>query len=69
MNEDRITLRDIYDAVNRLEDKLSKRIDAQDKKIEKVEGFQNKALGVLSIITLLFSSLITYFWSRVLPKD
>jgi hypothetical protein len=69
MSDERITLRDIYDAVNRLEDKLSKRIDGQDKKIERLEGFQNKALGIISIIMLLFSSLVTYFWNRVLPKD
>jgi hypothetical protein len=65
---DNISLRDIYNAVNRLEDKLSKRMDDQDGKIRRIESFQNKALGIVSLGMLIFSSLITYFWKKVLPR-
>lgn len=68
MNEERITLKDVYDAVYRVEDKLGKRLDDQDRKIQELKDFQNRALGILSAGTMLFSALISYFWDKVLRQ-
>ncbi len=65
MNEDRVTLRDIYGALNRIEDKLEKRIEDLEAEVGVLKAFQNKALGILSIISVFVGLASTYIWNKV----
>jgi len=65
MTKETVTLRDVYDAVNRLEDKFSKRLDDVEDDVENLKSFQNKSLGILSILSLFVGSISSYIWSKL----
>lgn len=72
MSEDRVTLRDVYDAINRMEDNLKKefngRLTKVEKDIEDIKSFQNRFLGVMSILSLFLSAAATYIWNQVFNR-
>lgn len=72
MPEERVTLRDVYAALNRLEDKLGKnygdRFKAIEQDIEDIRSFQNKAIGVLGVLSLFFGAISNFIWERLLGK-
>lgn len=65
MAESRVTLKDIYDALNRVEDKYDRRFDNIEKDIDDLQKFQNKALGVLMVVASFVSVAINYIWNKV----
>lgn len=62
---DDVTLRDIYEAVNRLEDKFDKRLKDVEEDIDKLESFQNKALGVAAVLSSFISLIATFIWNKL----
>ena len=52
-----VTLKDIYSAVNRIEDKLDKRIADNSNRIDKVESKLDALIGKVGIGTLVFMSV------------
>lgn len=60
-----ITLRDIYEVVNRLEDKIDDRITPIEKDISDLKSFQNRTLGIVGIVSIVLSGFSSYFWSKV----
>lgn len=66
--DDKVTLRDIYDAVGRLEEKLDKRIGKSEKDIEDLKAFQNKALGITGVFAAFISVAVNTIWERVIKK-
>lgn len=65
MAEERVTLRDIYAAVNRLEDKFDRRIVNIEKDVDDLKSFQNKALGVVSILAMFTSLVANFIWQSI----
>lgn len=65
MAAEKVTLRDVYDAFNRLEDKQDKRLAAIEAKIDNLESFQNKALGMLAVFAAFTSAITTFIWNKV----
>lgn len=65
MTRETITLRDVYDIVNRLESKMDMQFDRHDERINKIEQNQSKALGVIGAITFILSGTMTYVWDRI----
>jgi hypothetical protein len=65
MNTEKITLRDIYDVVNRLEDKVDKRITTVESEIKEMKSFQNRVMGVASVMAAFVSLLATFIWNRI----
>lgn len=63
--QQRVTLRDIYDALNRVEDKYDRRFDAIEKDIDELQKFQNKAIGVLGLASAFVSLIATYIWNKL----
>ena len=51
--------------VNRLEDKFDKRILNIEKDIDDLKRFQNKALGVVSILAMFTSLVVNYIWQSI----
>lgn len=63
-----VTLKDIYDVVNRLEDKVDCRLTAVEKSVDELQSFQNKVLGIASIAAIFVSAIVTYVWNRIVGK-
>lgn len=61
-----VTLRDIYDAVSRLEDKMMVKIDRNETRIESLENNQSKAFGVIGFFALFISAGASYLWDKIL---
>lgn len=68
MDEERVSLRDIYSAVNRIEDKFDKRLDEMDREIANVKSFQNKTLGVLTAVSIFIGGFSSFVWDKILGK-
>jgi len=61
-----VNLRDIYDIVERLENKIDKRIVVAESKIDKLESFNNKAIGVWLATTAIISIASSWIVQKVL---
>ena len=61
-----VNLRDIYDIVERLENKVDKRIVVAENKIDKLESFNNKAIGVWLAITTIMSIASSWIVQKLL---
>lgn len=62
-----VSLRDIYEAVGRLEEKLDKRMTRNEDRLENLESFKDRSLGIISIASLIVGGVFTWIWKQVLP--
>ena len=65
MAKDNVTLRDVYDAVNRIEDKLTKRIDSVEEDVDELQSFQNRILGIATVLSVFISGAATFVWEKI----
>ena len=65
MSKESITLKDVYDAVNRVEDKMDKRITPLESRIDNLEDFKGRALGIFGVISFLGSAVFSWAWERI----
>lgn len=63
--EERVTLRDIYDVVNRLEDKFDGRLKAVEQDVEDIKTCQNRAIGIASVLASFVSLIATFIWNKL----
>ena len=59
MNNGKVTLRDIYEIVDRLETKMDKRLCVVEEKVNELESFRDKLKGQLALITAVISAFLT----------
>lgn len=64
-SRDSVSLRDIYEAVERVEEKMTKRIEKVETDVNALQGFQNKTLGVVSVISLFASAVASFIWEKI----
>lgn len=71
----KITINDVYNVVNRLEDKMDRKFERyeeeQDKilsRVTTIESFNNRALGVLSVVSVFVNIAASYVWNTVIGK-
>lgn len=64
-----VTLKDVYDAVNRLEDKFEKRIKPIETDVNELQKFQNRAMGVLTVFSTFIGLIATFVWNRIIGSD
>ncbi len=62
MTNTKTTLRDIYEVVNRLEDKMDKRLCADEERIEKIEGKLDTLTGRITAGVALLSVFFNAAW-------
>ena len=60
-----VNLRDIYDIVERLENKLDVRLKEVEKRTDNLENFNSKMTGVWLGITSLISLLGSWIWTKI----
>jgi hypothetical protein len=62
MANGKITIVDVYNIVNRLEDKMDKRLCIMEKKVDILEDFKGKVLGMSAIVSTIFGALVSWFF-------
>ena len=65
-SRDSVSLRDIYEAVERVEDKMTKRIEKVESDVNVLQGFQNRALRVVGVISLFASAIASFIWDKII---
>jgi hypothetical protein len=64
-SRDTVSLRDIYEAVERVEEKMTKRIEKVETDVNVLQGFQNRALGVVGVVSLFASAIASFIWEKI----
>lgn len=64
-----ITLSDIYQVCNRLEDKMEKRFGELEDRIAAQESFRNKAIGIIGVVGTFSSVVTTWIWNRIIERQ
>lgn len=65
MSRESITLRDVYEAVNRVEDKMDRRFTPLESRVDNLEDFKGRALGVLGVISFIGSAIFSWAWNKI----
>jgi len=60
-----VSLKDIYEIVERLETKIDRRLVEAEKKIDKLEDFNSRAMGVWFAITTIISIGSSWIIQRI----
>lgn len=60
-----VTLNDIYQVVNRLEDKMDDRLKEVEGRVNILEDFRGKALGIMAVVMFVLSGIFTWVWERI----
>lgn len=63
-----ITLRDIYDICDRLEQKMDRRMCIVEKKIDTLESFRDNLLGKIAVVSVFVSMVFTLFVGWIKDK-
>ena len=63
-----VSLKDIYEIVERLETKIDRRLVETEKKIDKLEDFNSRAMGVWFAITTVISIGSSWIIQRVFKQ-
>lgn len=61
-------LKDINQSVNRLEDKMDKRLSEIEARVDTLEDFRGRILGIASIIAAVFGILGAWVWDKLTKK-
>lgn len=62
---ERVTLKDIYAVVNRLEDKMDDQFKAQETRINSLETSRDYIAGGLGILGLFSSGFAVWVWRKL----
>jgi hypothetical protein len=65
-NGDKVTLRDVYQAIGSLEQKLDKRFERVESKVEILEDFRSKLIGVSLIIGAFAGTIASWVWAKII---
>ena len=60
-----ITLKDVYDVVNRLEDKMDDKFKDHDNRLNKLEDLGSKALAIWGVIAFVGTAVFTWAWNKL----
>ena len=58
-------LKDIYAVVDRMEVKIDKRMVDAECRLDRVEDFQSRILGAVSVVGLFVGGAVTWIWDRI----
>lgn len=64
----KVTLKDVYELVESLDNKLDKRFTKIEERVDKLEDFKAMLVGMGVIISLFVGGLINYIWQKITGK-
>jgi hypothetical protein len=67
-NGNRATLKDTYEVMQRLEDKMDKRMCAIENRVDILEDFKGKILGVAAVISAVSGAIFSWLWEKVTKR-
>lgn len=65
MTSDRVTLRDVYQAISSLEAKIDEKIAKNSERIDKLETFRDRWLGGMAVISLFGGAVSSWLWEKI----
>ena len=65
MTDDRVTLRDVYEAIGSLESKIDEKIKDNAARIDTLETFRDRWLGAMAVISLFGGAVSSWLWERL----
>jgi len=65
MTNDKITLRDIYEVVEKSNDKMDRRMCELEDRVNCLEDFKARILGMAAVIAAFVGSATAWIWKRV----
>ncbi len=68
MTTNKVTLSDIYEVVNRLEDKMDKRMSDLENRVNVLESFRDNLIGKIAAFSAIVAVSITMLWDWVKSK-
>jgi len=69
MSSDKVTLRDIYSAVESLESKIDKRMIKIEDRQDKFDSSLSNLFGKLSVLGIVASAIFTYAWNKLTGQN
>lgn len=63
-----ITLQDVYNVVNRLEDKIDRRLTEIEDRVDIQESFRNRAMALIGVVATFSSVISTWIWDRIVGR-
>lgn len=60
-----VTLQDVYQAINRVEDKMDARLKDMEKDIDELQTFQNRTMGMATVLAGFVSAAVTFVWNKI----
>lgn len=60
-----ILLKDIYEVVNRLEDKIDERFEKIEARVSHLEDFKNRLIGLATIFSLSAGAISSWLWNKI----
>lgn len=69
MARNEVTLRDVYDIVNRVEEKMDRTIGEVKKDVSDLKSFRDKAVLIASIFTTGLSLVFNLIWKKFVEKN
>lgn len=64
--EDKVTLRDLMNAINRVDEKMDRKFEGLESRVRVMENFRSSAMGVIAVASAFFSVAATYIWNKVI---
>ena len=62
---DKVTMRDLYTAIESLDAKIEKKFEKYDGKIEILEAFKDRWIGYVSALSLVITLTFSFVWKKV----
>jgi hypothetical protein len=60
-----VSLNDIYAVVNRLEDKMDQRMCAIEKRVDILEDFKGRVLGMAMVLAAFTAAAVDWIWKKI----
>jgi hypothetical protein len=65
MTNDKVSLKDIYEIVDRMEQKLDKRMCQLEGRVDVLEDFKARILGMAAVVAAFVGSVTAWLWKKV----
>lgn len=62
MTKETVTLRDVYEAINKLEDRMAHRIEKIETDVDQNTTFRNQLIGKMTVIFAIIGVGVNWAW-------
>lgn len=65
MTSDRVSMKDLYQAIERLETKIDEKVSNNSSRIDKLETFKDRWAGAITLLSIFGGAVAAWFWERI----